>query len=108
MSTKTRCLAESAYVPNAEADIFVATVKTIIDKCSSVAVLAGNVTLRIVESGGAPADSHRQGYKAFAINDEHVWPSMVGQTLNVGDKIRGVCTVATAVTLRISGREITE
>jgi hypothetical protein len=107
MSVTTKALRQSAYVANAEADLFVATQKTIIDKCNSVAVLAGNVTLRIVQSGGTPGDEHRQAYKALIINDGYSWPEIVGQTLEVGDSIRGVCSVASAVTLRLSGREIT-
>ena len=107
MSVTTKALKESAFIANAEANVFVATQKTIIDKCNSSAVLAGNVTLRIVESGGTPGTSHQQAYKAFNLNDGYSWPEIVGQTLEVGDAIRGVCSVASAVTIRISGREIT-
>ena len=107
MTVTTKALRQSAYIANAEGDLFTATQKTVIDKCSSVAVLAGNVNLRIIESGGTPGDQHRQAYKVLNINDGYSWPELVGQTLEVGDKIRGVCTVASAVTLRISGREIT-
>lgn len=107
MTVTTKTLRQSAYVPSAEADLFVATQKTIIDKCQSTAVLAGNVTLRIVQSGGTPGDEHRQAYKAFNIADSYSWPEIVGQTLEVGDSIRGVSTIASAVTLRLSGREIT-
>lgn len=106
MSVTAKTLRESAYVANAEGDLFVATQKTIIDKCSSVGVLAGNVTLRIVQPAGTPGDEHRQGYKAFAANDVYSWPEIVGQVLEPGAKIRGVCSVASAVTLRLSGREI--
>lgn len=107
MTAATKALRQSAYIANAEGDLFTATQKTIIDKCNSSAVLAGNATLRIVQAGGTPGDEHRQAYKAFNINDGYSWPEIVGQTLEVGDKIRGVCTVASAVTLRLSGREIT-
>lgn len=106
MSVTTKTLRESAFVANAEGDLFTATQKTIIDKCSSTAVLAGNVTLRIVQPSGTPGDEHRQGYKAFNVNDTYTWPEIVGQVLEVGAKIRGVCSAASAVTLRLSGREI--
>ena len=43
--TTTVCLDQSDYIPNAEAAIFVATVKTIIDKCNSSAILAGVATM---------------------------------------------------------------
>lgn len=105
--TTTVCLDQSAYIPNAEAAIFVATVKTIIDKCNSSAVLAGVATLRIVESGGTPGDEHRQAKKTFVADDSYSWPEIVGQTLEPGDSLRAVCTVASAVTLRVSGRQVT-
>jgi hypothetical protein len=107
MTATTKALRQSAFIPNVEGDMFIATQKTIIDKCNSSAVLAGNVTLRIVQSGGTPGDEHRQAHKAVNISENYSWPEIVGQTLEVGDSIRGVCSVASAVTLRLSGREIT-
>lgn len=105
--TTTVCLDQSDYVANAEAEVFAATVKTIIDKCNSIAELAGVVSLRIVESGGTPGAKHRQAKKSFVIDDSYQWPEIVGQTLEPGDSLRAVCTVANAVTLRVSGRQVT-
>jgi len=105
--TTTVCLDQSAFIANAEAEVFAATVKTIIDKCNSSAVLAGVATLRIVQSGGTPGNEHQQAKKTFVADDSYSWPEIVGQTLEPGDSLRAVCTVASAVTLRVSGRQIT-
>ena len=107
MTAKTLPLRQSDYVANAEADLFTATNTTIIDKCASSAILAGVVTLRIVPASGTPGSQHQQAKKTFNVDESYTWPEIVGQTLLSGDKIRGVCTVASAVTLRLSGREIT-
>ena len=106
MTVQTTPLRQSDFVANAEADVYVATSKTLIDKCSSSAVLAGTVTLRVVENAGTSGTKHQQGKKAFLADESYTWPEIVGQTMNPGDKITGVCTVASAVTLRISGRLI--
>lgn len=100
-------LAQSAFISNAEADVFVAGVTTIIDSCKSAAVLAGAVTLRIVPSGGTSGPEHTQGVKQFAVNETYTWPEVVGQILAAGDKLTAVCTVASAVTIRVSGRTAT-
>jgi len=106
MTVQTTALRQSDFVASVESDVYVATTKTLIDKCSSSAVLGATVTLRIVESAGSSGPKHQQGKKTFLADESYTWPEIVGQTLNPGDKITGVCTVASAVTLRISGRLI--
>jgi hypothetical protein len=105
--TTTVCLDQSAFIANAEAEVFAASVKTIIDKCNSSAILAGVATLRIVQSGGTPGNEHQQAKKTFVADDSYSWPEIVGQTLEPGDSLRAVCTVSNAVTLRVSGRLLT-
>ncbi len=105
--TTTAALFQSDFVPNAETALVTAAQKTIIDKCNSSSVLAGTITLRIVPAAGTPGNQHQQASKVFNIADTYTWPEIVGQTLEAGDSIRAVCTVASAVTIRISGRLVT-
>jgi hypothetical protein len=107
MTVRVTPLAQSAFINNVEADVYVAPVTTIIDACKSAAVLAGTVTLRIVQSGGASGNQHIQGWKQFAVNETYTWPELAGQVLATGDKITAVCNTASAVTLRLSGRQVT-
>lgn len=107
MTVRVLPLAQSAFVPTAETDIYVATASTIIDKCNSASVLAGVVTLRIVPFGGVASTSHQQARRQFVIDDTYTWPEIVGQVLATGDRITAICTVASAVTLRVSGRQVT-
>lgn len=105
--TTTAALYQSNFVPTSEAALITAAQKTIIDKCNSSAVLGGTVTLRIVPAAGTSGSQHQQASKVFNVADTYTWPEIVGQTLEAGDSIRAVCTVASAVTIRISGRLIT-
>ena len=105
--TTTANLRQSDFIPAAEAAMYTALGKTIIDKCSSSAVLAGSVTVRIVESGGTSATKHQQAKKTFLADDSYTWPELVGQTLETGDVIYAAASAANAITLRISGRKVT-
>lgn len=108
MTVRVLPLAQSDFVPLAETDIYVAAAPTIIDKCNSASVLAGVVTLRIVPSGiGVSTTAHQQAKHQFVVDDSYTWPEIVGQVLAVGDRISASCTVASAVTLRLSGRQVT-
>lgn len=107
MSVTVTPLAQSAYISNSESDVYVAPVTTILDACKSAGVLASNVTLRIVPKAGTSGPQHTQAYKAFAVNETYMWPEIVGQVLAEGDKLTAVCSVASAVTIRLSGRQVT-
>jgi hypothetical protein len=107
MTVRVLPLAQSDFVPIAETDIYVAAAPTIIDKCNSASVLAGVVTLRIVPSGSASLANHQQAKHQFVVDDGYTWPEIVGQILATGDRITASATVATAVTLRLSGRQVT-
>lgn len=107
MTVRVLPLAQSVFVPTVETDIYIATASTIIDKCNSASILAGVVTLRIVPSAGVSATSHQQAKRQFVVDDTYTWPEIVGQVLATGDRITAICTVASAVTLRLSGRQVT-
>lgn len=109
MSVKSKVLKQSDFLPIASGTVVFGpvTVPTLIDKCNSAAVLAGVVTMQIIPAGGTAGALYRQAKRSFNVDDTYTWPEMVGQMLNVGDSVAADSTVASAVTLRISGREIT-
>ncbi len=104
--TITAALLQSDFVPDSQTALFTAGQKVIVDKCNSSSILAGTVTLRIVPASATAGNQHQQASKVFNPADTYTWPEIVGQTLEAGDAIWGVCSVASAVTLRISGRLI--
>ena len=108
MSVKTNCLYETGAAPNAETTIYTSTgLLTIIDKLTSYGVAVADVTLKLVPSGGSAATANIMAKKTFAIGESYTWPELVGHTLAPGDFISVLASVASAVNLRISGRQVT-
>ena len=108
MSVTTSCLYESAAVPNAETAAYTSTsVRTLLDKFTSYGVAAADVTIKLVQSGGTAGSTHIMAKKTFAVGESYTWPELVGHTLEPGDFISILCSAATSVNLRISGRKVT-
>jgi hypothetical protein len=66
-----------------------------------------DLSVNIVPSGGTASTANLMEKKTFAIGDTHTFPGVVGHVLEVGDFISVVASVASAVSLRISGRKVT-
>jgi len=109
MTVTNKCFVPYKEIENAQTTQFTATVRTILDKITSTnhSGAPATVTLYKVPSGGAAGVSNLVKAKTFAAGEAYTWPELVGHTLNVGDFISGICTVATAVNLSVSGRENT-
>lgn len=105
MSVLTSCLFETAFVPNAETTVYTGG-RTIIDKMTSYGVLAGDVTIKLVQSGGTAGTAHTLAKKTFNVGESYTWPEIVGHTLEPGDFISVLASVASAATLRIGGRKV--
>jgi len=84
-------------------------VKTVIDKFTVNNISSSNVTIdvNIVREGGSASDSNSV-IKQHTIPSgvTYLTPEMVGQTLNTGDFITASASIASSVSLRVSGREI--
>ena len=112
MAVNARCLYEAAYLTTSDAALCTspASVRTIIDKVTvtNVTGAAVTVTLRIVANGGTAGTANTiLSAKSLAAGEPYTCPEIVGQTLNPGDFVSGLAGTATAVVIRISGREIT-
>lgn len=91
------------------------TVKTRLDKVTvtNPTTTARSITFYIIPSGGAAGDSTTIT-KEYAIPAKSTWncPDLVGQILSpasggaAGDKLQALASAATALTLMISGTEI--
>lgn len=110
MTVTARCLVESKFIEAAETGQYTATVRTIIDKCTITPPVstATNVTIKIIPSGGtAGASNVLFAAKTMTTSDPtYTCPEIVGHILNPGDIISTLSTVASSVSLRISGREV--
>jgi hypothetical protein len=112
MTVISKCLVEATQLPAAQTDIYPCpeNTRTSIDKFTATNVSAAAVTLtvNIVANGGAVGSSNViTKVKTLAINETYGFPELVGQILNTGDFISVLASAATAINVRVSGRETT-
>lgn len=111
MAVTNKCLVPYKEIENAQTTQYTASagVRVILDKITTTnhSGAPATVTLYKVPSGGAAGVSNLVKAKTLAAGESYTWPELVGHTLNAGDFISGICTVAAAVNISISGRENT-
>lgn len=111
MSVLVKTLIQSKQAEAAQTTQYTATnCKTIIDKFTATNTSGANVTLgvNLVASGGAAGVTNLiVDSRAIAPDETYTFPELVGQVLESGAFISTIAGVATALTIRASGREIT-
>lgn len=107
-------LLETTFAPTSETSVYVSTgVRTIIDKftATNVTGTAATLVVKIVPSGGTAgavnAITPVAAPMSIAANSTYLGPEVVGQILNPGDFISVIGGTASALVLRISGRQLT-
>ncbi len=97
------------HAPNAQTTLYTSAVgvRTIIDKFTGHATLAGTLTVNLVTSAGAAAATNVIAAKTFTLGEEYTFPEVVGHILAPGDFISVISTVAAAIVVRSSGRQVT-
>lgn len=84
--------------------------KTIIDKFTVTNTSAANATISVnlIASGGSAGDSNLViKTRAIAPNETYACPELIGQVLESGGFISTLAGTASALTISVSGREIT-
>lgn len=87
-----------------------ASVRAIIDKATvtNTDTVNRSFSVNLVNNGGSPANSNLIIDARTVVPDEtYLCPELVGQVLEPGSFISTTASAATALTLRVSGREIT-
>jgi len=111
MTTTPKALVQAKFLETAETNQYISTdCKTAIDKASVTNVTAANavVSLSIVQSGGTPGTSNRITFtKSIAPKVTYTFPELIGQVMESGDFISTLAGTASALVLRISGRQFT-
>ena len=110
MTVVAKCLVEAKYAENSETSQYTAGsgVRTIVDKFTgtNVTAVAALLTIKIIASGGtASADETIVYQKSLAAGETYTFPEVVGQVLNAGDFISTLAGTASAIVIRLSGRE---
>ena len=111
MTTTAKCLLEAKFAEAAQTTQYTAPTgtRTIIDKFTgtnstvSAAALSVNV---VVNAGTAAASNLIVSSKTIQPGETYVFPELVGQVLGAGDFISTLAGTASAITIRISGREL--
>ena len=85
-------------------------VTAIIDKCTVTNTSASNVaiTINIIPSGGVAEVGNRViNARTIAPGEAYTCPEMIGHVLSSGDILSTLATSGGALSLRVSGREVT-
>jgi hypothetical protein len=111
MTVTPKTLLEAKYAENAQTTQYTASgVKTIIDKFTATngSGSAATLAVNIVASGGAAGATNLiLSPKSIAAGETYTCPELVGQILSAGDFISTNAGTASAIVIRISGREVT-
>lgn len=111
MTVTAKCLVESTQLTNAQTTVYTATnLRTILDKISATNVSgsAATVTVNLVPFGAsAGATNVIVSSKSLQAGESYGFPELVGHVLNQGGFISVLAGTASAINMRISGREVT-
>jgi hypothetical protein len=108
---QAKTLFETAQLPAANTDLYTAPVgtRTIIDKMTVTNPTAAAVTVTVFlvpAAGAAGAANTVISAQSVAAGQSYLCPEVAGHVLNTGDKITAVASTATALVVRVSGREV--
>jgi hypothetical protein len=85
-------------------------VTTIIDKftATNYSASAATISVNLVTTAGSAGNSNLiTKTKTLQPSEVYTFPELVGQVLNPGDFISTIAGTATAINMRVSGREVT-
>jgi hypothetical protein len=110
MAVTPKCLVEPVLLTTANVNYYtVGKGATIIDKMTVINVTAFDdvITIYLVPSGGSAGSSNRIARNLRIAPDEtYEFSKVEGHILNIGDSIMAVAGNASALSFRVSGREV--
>jgi len=111
MTVTVRVLVPPLQLQNAQTTQYTATnVRAIIDKATvtNTDTVARTFSVNIVTSGGVAGNANLViDTRSVQPDETYLCPELVGQAIEAGGFISTIASAATALTLRVSGREIT-
>ena len=111
MTVQVKVLVPAKTVENAQTTQYTATgVTTIIDKFTATNYnsAAATISVNLVTSAGAAGNANLiTKTKTLQPSEVYTFPELVGQVLNPGDFISTIAGTASAINMRVSGREVT-
>ena len=111
MTVTVKVLVPAKLVVAAQTTQYTATgVTAIIDKftATNYSGSAATISVNLVTASGAFGDLNLiTKTKTLQASEVYTFPEMVGQVLGIGDFISTIAGTATAINMRVSGREVT-
>lgn len=111
MTVTVKNLVPAKTVENSQTTQYTATgVTTIIDKftATNYNTAAATISVNLVTVAGSAGNSNLiTKTKTLQPAEVYTFPELVGQVLNPGDFISTIAGTASAINMRVSGREVT-
>lgn len=112
MSVQAKVLVPGKTVENVQTTQYTAAnVTTIIDKftVTNYSASAATISVNLVTSTGTAGNINLiTKTKSLQASEVYTFPELVGQVLGNGDFISTIAGTASAINMRVSGREITQ
>ena len=112
MTVTVKNLVPSKTVENTQTTQYTATnVTTIIDKftATNYSGAAATISVNLVTTAGSAGDQNIiTKTKTLQPSEVYTFPELVGQVLNKGDFVSTIAGTASAINMRVSGREVTQ
>jgi len=111
MTVTVKVLVPAKIVENSQTTQYTATgVTAIIDKftATNYTATAATISVNLVTVSGSAGNSNLiTKTKTLQASEVYTFPELVGQVLGIGDFISTIAGTATAINMRVSGREVT-
>ena len=111
MTVTVKVLVPAQTAANTQSTVYTATgVTAIIDKftATNYSATAATISVNLVTSGGSAGnDNLIVKTKTLQASETYTFPELVGHVLNPGGFISTIAGTASAINIRVSGREVT-
>jgi hypothetical protein len=111
MTVLVKVLVPAKYAENSQTTQYTATgVTTIIDKftATNISGSAATISVNLVTTAGTAGNTNLiTKTKTLQPSEVYTFPELVGQVLGSGDFISTIAGTASAINIRVSGREVT-
>jgi hypothetical protein len=111
MAVTVKVLVPAKFAENTQTTQYTATGLTaIIDKftATNISASAATISVNLVTVTGSAGNTNLiTKTKTLAASEVYTFPELVGQVLGAGDFISTIAGTASAINIRVSGREVT-
>jgi len=111
VTVSVKVLVPAKYAENSQTTQYTATgVTAIIDKftATNISGSAATISVNLVTSAGSAGNTNLiTKTKTLQASEVYTFPELVGQVLGSGDFISTIAGTASAINIRVSGREVT-